>query len=116
MDHMTIAVGRRAARGPRSTPAFSSRGALLRLLAPRSLAEHVFHRRAYRFIRTMNTTDPATRTALALSKVRAHPVDMLTSCFRHLRGDHPADPFIARKRCETLPCRKCPRVGRQGAP
>src|SRR5262245_60830970 len=92
------------------------KGALLRLLAFRSLAEHVFHRRAYRFISTMNTTHPATRTALALSKVRAHPVDMLTSGFRHLRRDHPADPFIARKRCKALPCSKCHRVGRQGAP
>src|SRR5262245_30426249 len=89
---------------------------LLLLLASRSPAEHVFHRRAYRFISTMNTTDPATRTALALLKVRAHPVDMLTSGFRHLRRDHPADPFIARERCKALPCSKCHRVGRQGAP
>jgi hypothetical protein len=55
----------------------------------------------------VRTAWPATRPAHTFLQFRAHPLNVLPSGFRFLDGDDPADPFIARERCNILPL--CPR-------
>ena len=51
----------------------------------------------------MRATGPAARPAHSFFKLCAHPLDVLLSRFRFLDGDDPADPFVARERCNILP-------------
>ena len=64
----------------------------------------------------MGTAGPAAWPALAFPELRAYPLNMLSPCFGLFYGDRPADPFIARERCDVFPCGKRGLVGGKGFP
>lgn len=68
-----------------------------------SLGEHRFDRGAYRFVGTMNTSDPAARAALPCLKFCNKPLGMFLPRLFTLYGDNPAYPFIAGERRKALP-------------
>jgi hypothetical protein len=51
----------------------------------------------------VRTAWPATRPAHSFLEFRAYPLNMLSSGFRFLDGDNPADPLIAREWRNILP-------------
>lgn len=63
---------------------------------------------------TMGAAWPATRSALALLEVRAHPFDPLEPGAFHFCVLNPANPFIAREGSDVLPYRQRLAVGKQG--
>jgi hypothetical protein len=60
-----------------------------------------------RLISTMRATGPAAGPTHSFFELRARSLDVLLSGFRFLDGNNPANPFVARQRCNVLPC--CPR-------
>jgi hypothetical protein len=58
------------------------------------------------YVQRCGQTGPAARPTDSLYEFRAHPLDVLFSGFRFLNRDHPADPFVARKRGNVLSCRE----------
>ena len=60
---------------------------------------------------SMWTAGPAARAPHPLFEFRAHPFDMLPPCLIFLDGNGPADPLVARERCDVFPSRQCLRVG-----
>src|SRR5437660_5198158 len=52
----------------------------------------------------MRASKPATGPPLSLQEFGSHSLDVLAPRFCFLRPEHPADPFIAGKRCEVFPC------------
>ena len=62
-------------------------------------------------VSAVRAAGPATRTALAVSQVRASPVDALAPGLQLLGGVDPADPFVARQRRDRLPGGERCRVG-----
>jgi len=48
------------------------------------------------------------RPAHSLFELRAHPLDMLPSCFRFLDGDGPTDPLVTRERSDIFPILPAP--------
>jgi hypothetical protein len=63
---------------------------------------------------TMNATDPTTRPALSVYKLRARSLDPTTPRLRFLGGLNPADPLIAREWRNILPCCSRRAVRRKG--
>ena len=63
---------------------------------------------------TMNTTGPATRPAHSFYKLRTRPLDPVATRLRFLGGDYPANPLIARKRRNIIPCCSCRRGRSKG--
>src|SRR5579862_8024956 len=59
------------------------------------------------FVSAVRTARPATRPAHSFLELRAYTLNVLSSGFRFLDGDGPADPFIAREWRNILPF--CPR-------
>ena len=53
----------------------------------------------------MNTARPAAGAALAFFQLRNGARDMLLARLKFLDRNTPADPFVARKRRQALPCR-----------
>lgn len=76
-----------------------------------SFTQNALNRGADRLVCAMDTSDPATRSALPLFELYAHPLHMLSSRLFLFHGGGPADPFIARERSQTLPHCECRRVG-----
>ena len=77
------------------------------------------HLEKFRLVRTffsladlfsaVRTAWPATRPAHSFFQFRAYPLDVLSSGFRFLDGDNPADPLITREWRNVLPF--CPSSG-----
>jgi hypothetical protein len=59
----------------------------------------------------VRATRPTAWSTHAFFKLRARPLNMLSSGFRLLDGDNPAYPFVAGKRRNILPCRSRRWVG-----
>jgi hypothetical protein len=72
----------------------------------RALIEYPLHRAAHLFICPVNTADPAARPAHAFEKFRDNSFYVIFSRCLLLDRDRPADPFVARERCEILPYRE----------
>ncbi len=53
----------------------------------------------------MDAAGPTTGAALSSYQFVERPLDVISSRFRFFGGDSPADPLIARKRRNILPCR-----------
>ncbi len=65
---------------------------------------------------SMRATRPAARPPHPFFEFRAHPFDMLASCFVFLHRDGPADPLVAREWREVFPGSQCLHVGGEGIP
>ena len=61
----------------------------------------------------VRTAWPAARSAHSFLKFRAHSLNVLSSRFRFLDGDNPADPLIAREWRNVLPFCPCHGVGNE---
>lgn len=79
-----------------------------------SFIEHPLDRSADRFVGSMDTPYPATGSAHPLDKLGDYPSHMILARLRRLDRDGPADPFIARKRGDVLPCGQRFRGAHQG--
>lgn len=62
----------------------------------------------------MSAADPAARAPHSLFELGRYSIDMFFSRFCLLDGNNPANPFIARERCQALPCCKRLGIGCQG--
>ncbi len=72
-----------------------------------SCIEHSLYRWAHRFVRAMNTPNPAAGATLPFFQLAPYSSHMVMTCLCFLYGNSPTNPFIARKRRQTLPCRTC---------
>jgi hypothetical protein len=65
------------------------------------------------FFSAVRTARPATRSAHSFLKFRAYSLNVLSSRFRFLDGDNPADPLIAREWRNVLPFCPCNGIGNE---
>ena len=61
----------------------------------------------------MRTAWPAARPSHSVPEFRAHSLDMLPPRLIFLHRDGPADPLVARERCDVFPRCQCIRIGRE---
>ena len=61
----------------------------------------------------VRTAWPAARSAHSFLKFRAYSLNVLSSRFRSLHGDNPADPLIAREWRNVLPFCPCDGIGNE---
>src|SRR5438105_11346098 len=78
-------------------------------------AQHPADRRAQFLVLAVDAAKPTTRPPLPLQQLGLQSLDVLAPRFCLLWPEHPAEPFIAGKRCEVFPRRENLWVGNQDA-